>query len=140
MIDRVYHHYEKWEDVKFGFYDIKIDFDLHKIISMFNCPVITEEYMNRVIDEWKYSCEQNLTNQSMNQIAYLGQAASCLYCGAPSILTMKAWNLLTIETRERADKQAIKCILKWKKKYVNTLVHGNKRVITNQYLMKFQLD
>jgi hypothetical protein len=137
---QVYHHYEKWEDVKHGFYDMKKDFDLSLIVSMFNCQETTNILMNRVIDEWKYSCEQNLTNQSINQIAYIGQAASCLYCGAPSILTMKAWNLLDCETRERADKQANNCIIKWKKRYANTLIHGNKRVITNQYLMKFQLD
>ena len=135
---RVFHHYENWEDVKHGFYDLKTDFDLLMIVSMFNCETTTHKYMNRVVEEWVFSCEQNFTNNSMNKIAYIGQAASCLFCGAPSIVTMRAWNLLSQETRDRADKQALYFIRKWKKRYVNTLIHGNLEVTKNQYLMKFQ--
>ena len=36
---------------------------------------LTRENMMRVISEWKYSCEHNLTNESLNRIAYIGQAA-----------------------------------------------------------------
>jgi len=137
---RLFHHYNKWEDEKHGFYELKNNFDLSIIESMFNCELTTEKYMNRVVDEWTFSCEQNLTNKSMNTVAYIGQAASCLFCGASSIATMKAWNLLSQEVRDRADKQALECIIKWKKRYKNTLIHGGVEDISNQYLMKFQSD
>ncbi len=137
---RVFHHYDKWEDEKHGLYELKNNFDLSLIVSMFNCAETTNKLMNRVVDEWVYSCEQNLTNKSINQIAYIGQAASCLFCGASSIATMKAWNLLSKDVRDRADGQALKSIIKWKKRYRNTLTHGGVEDMSNQYLMKFQLD
>jgi hypothetical protein len=116
-IKRVYHPYTLWEDYKHGFYDNCTGSDkdamLLKSIEMFNDEILTKKYMNKVIETWKYSCEQNLTNPSMNKIAYIGQGACCLYARVPSTVTMEAWSHLTDEVKERSNNIAKNVIDNW---------------------------
>ena len=134
---RIYHHYELWEDYKCGFYSMSKFDNLEMVVEMFCSEEKTDLYMNYVIDNWKYSCEHNLTNKHLNHIAYIGQAASCVYTGCPSLYTMKAWKMIDVDVKKRADNQAKKTILKWKKRYLNTLNNGGKEDMNQQYLMKF---
>ena len=102
-MERIYHHYLKWEDHKAGFYDncsgAEKDIKIQKVLEMFNSESLTKEYMNLVIEKWIYSCEHNLSNESMNKIAYLGQAACCLYANIPSTITMAvSYTHLTLPT------------------------------------------
>jgi len=114
---RKYHSWELWEDYKAGFYDNvsgeRKNTMIKKVVEMFSSKVLTELYMTRVIEEWFYSCEQNLTNPSMNRVAYLGQAACCLYAGCTSSITMEAWHLVSKENRDIADNIAMNVINKW---------------------------
>jgi len=80
---------------------------------MFNSEELTTKYMNKVIDEWIYSCEHNLTNESMNKIAYIGQAACCIFGGVPNTITMEVWGSLDTEVRKRADSIAEGVLKKW---------------------------
>lgn len=144
-VGRVYHPYTLWEDYKAGFYDnisgkqkqSKID----KVLEMFNSDKLTEEYMNMVIEHWVYSCEHNLTNESMNKVAYIGQAACCLYGKVPCDLTMRGWKLLSQEVRDRSDEIANKVINKWKleRRLKNTLINGKTKGIKAEYQMKLHL-
>ncbi len=63
---RIYHNYTMWEDWTFGFYDnlsgSNKQFKIDKVVEMFNSEELTTQYMNRVVDEWKYSCEHNLSD------------------------------------------------------------------------------
>jgi hypothetical protein len=115
---RIYHPYWLWEDYKAGFYENcsgeQKQIYVKKIIEMFNSEKLTLESMFSVVDNWKYSCEHNLTNNSMNGIAYIGQGACCIYCGAPSTITMECWSKLTKEVQERANKNALQAIERWK--------------------------
>lgn len=121
-LTRIYHPYTRWEDHKYGFYNncsgkIKNE-KISMAIKMFNSEILTKEYMNRVINEWKYSCEHNLTNESLNQIAYIGQAACCLYACVPSTVTMEAWNMLSKDIQDRSNKIAKQVIGKWNNKNI----------------------
>jgi hypothetical protein len=115
--NRIYHHYEMWEDWKNGFYNncsgeeriIK----KQSVLKMFNSEKLTLENMYRVINEWKFSCEHNLTNNSLNKIAYIGQAACCIYDKVPCDVTMECWSELTNEVQERANKNALEVLNKW---------------------------
>lgn len=114
---RVYHPYWRWEDYPHGFYDncsgsVKEPL-IEKGIEMFNSQKLTRENMFRVVDEWKYSCEHNLTNPSMNQIAYIGQAACCIYASIPSTVTMELWNMLSKEVQQRANNDAQDALNHW---------------------------
>lgn len=118
---QIYHSWDKWEDHKYGFYDNisgrnKKDM-INKVIEMFSDPELTEICMRKVIKEWLFSCEHNLTNLSMNRIAYLGQAACCVFAGIPSSITMEAWGLVPEEKRNIADLIADKLIKEWEVKY-----------------------
>jgi len=119
---RIYHHYELWEDHKNGFYNNSSGNEFKqkekKVIELFSDPEKTREYMTRVVNEWKYSCEHNLSNNSMNKIAYLGQAACCLYYNIPNTVTMSTWSKLPEEVRNEADKIAKEVLLIWESKNI----------------------
>lgn len=119
-MERIYHRYELWEDYPAGFYDNVSGKNkkelINKVIELFSSESKTREYMNRVINEWPYSCEHNLTNPAMNQIAYLGQGACCIYAGVPSSITMEAWYMVDKKFRDQADKIAEEIINEYKTK------------------------
>jgi len=119
---RIYHPYTRWEDYRAGFYDNctgeKKQEKIAKVLEMFNDKSLTKEYMNRVVDEWVHSCEHNLTNNNMNKIAYLGQAACCLYANIPATITMEAWSMLEKDVRDCADKIAQEIINTWETKNI----------------------
>jgi hypothetical protein len=106
-----------WEDWTYGFYDnlsgSNKQHKIEKVIEMFNSKELTTKYMTKVIEEWRYSCEQNFSNESLNKIAYLGQAACCLYSEIPATITMEAWSLLDKSVQERSNSIALKIIKKW---------------------------
>ena len=118
-MERIYHRYEYWEDYKAGFYNnisgVNKDLMINKVVELFSSSELTETYMNKVIEKWKYSCEHNLTNLSLNRIAYLSQSACCIYAGVPSSITMEAWHLVSEENRNNANKIAEKIINNYEK-------------------------
>jgi hypothetical protein len=143
--NRIYHPWNLWEDYKKGFYENCSGEDkkqkIDKVIEMFNSAELTEKYMRRVITEWKYSCEHNLTNNSMNKIAYLGQGACCLYASIPNIITMYAWKLLPLEVRQESDKIAKKILLEWeqKRRLLDISMNGRKKGMKKGYQTKLHL-
>lgn len=138
-LKQIFHPYYLWEDYKLGFYDNISGKNkqelINKVVELFSNQDLTEEFMQRVINEWIYSCEHNLTNYSMNRVAYLGQAACCIYAGVPSFITMNAWNLVDKKNRDIADFIANKKIKQWER-LNSTLINGKKEVIQMEFLMK----
>lgn len=120
-MERIYHSWEKWEDNHNGFYDSCVSSEreqkINKVLELFNSEALTTEFMGRVVNEWKYACEQNLTNTTMNRIAWLGQSACCLYAKVPSTVTMEAWSLLSEEVQERSNRIAEEKIKYWESKH-----------------------
>jgi hypothetical protein len=125
MISQIWHPFDLWEDYKAGFYDNiggkNKDELINKSVEMFSNNELTKTFMEKVTNEWVYSCEHNLSNMSINRIAYIGQAACCIYGGVPSTLTMQAWSLVSKSNRDIADKLAQEVINKWEQKQVNKL-------------------
>ena len=125
-IERIYHSWEKWEDYKAGFYDNLSGKEkqsmIDKAVEMFSSPELTEKYMNEVITKWYYSCEQNLTNNGMNKIAYIGQAACCLFAGIPSTITMEAWSSVPEEHQIEANRIAEEKLNEWGNIYSKSLI------------------
>ena len=81
--------------------------------------------MHRVIAEWKYSCEHNLSSVGSNRVAWLGQAAVCIATGAPESSTRVSWYFLTNEQREKANRSAEIAIKKWEAAFYNVMEQLN---------------
>jgi len=116
-MSRIYHPFNRWEDHKHGFYDSfykKESKDvINNIVSFFCDEIKCKEYMDRVVDEWVFSCEHNLTNPSINKVAYIGQSAVCLFLGYPNTITMEAWSSVPEESKLIANRLAEEAISRW---------------------------
>lgn len=116
---RVFHTYEKWECHKAGFYATKkTGFSNEQCedeyIRILSDSKLFSSILEKVIVEWKYSCEHYLTNKSMNRIAWLGQAAVCYESGIPSKYS-GAWFKLSKEQQDEANNVALIYLNKWLK-------------------------
>lgn len=115
--NRIFHTYDKWECHKSGFYNSKKEGWTHEQCEnefkrILSDQELFSEILEKVIVEWKNSCEHYLTNKSMNRIAWLGQAAVCYHSGVPSCYS-NAWFDLPEQTREEANNTALKYLNKW---------------------------
>jgi len=119
--ERIYHRFEHWECFKAGFFK-NVSGDEKKILSkkvteLFINPKKTEIFMRKVISEWIYSSEHNLTNISMNRVAWLGQSACCIYANVPYRVTMETWRLVPKEKQEIACNIAERLIKEYEKEH-----------------------
>lgn len=114
---RVLHTYEKWECYPAGFYEnqkkgmTKEECEEEYKSFLSNIPRFSSA-LERVISEWKNSCEHYLTNENMNRIAWLGQASLCIETGIPSIFR-GGFMLLSDEQQLAANNEALKYLNKW---------------------------
>ncbi len=116
---RVYHPCHAWEEIKHGMW---LDVDnkaehLRKAIAFTGNHKLYGSYMMRVIVEWPISCENALTDSSLNQRAWIGHAACALAIGCPEDITREAWGHLTDEQRFLANKEADGAIRAWRYAY-----------------------
>ena len=119
MIERVYHPVCDWEEVKHGMYD-SVDNKkawLKKAIAFTGDHILYGRFMMRVINEWPISCENALTDMSINRKAWIGHAAAALGIGCPEDIVREAWGLLTDEQRILANNQAQRAIDEWEFNY-----------------------
>jgi len=116
-IKRIYHTWDKWECYPAGFYENSKEGMTKNQCESAYADLLSdlpkfELALNRVITEWKNSCEHYLSNESMNRIAWLGQAALCIEKGIPSCFRT-GYFLLTKEQQKMADELALKYLNKW---------------------------
>jgi len=71
-----------------------------------------EAAMAGVVNDWPNSCEHYLSNERMNRVAWLGQAAMCWATGVPAIFC-GGYNQLTEDEKEAADVAAWGCLNAW---------------------------
>ena len=118
--ERIFHTFDKWECHKAGFYNSTVEGYSQEQCELEYAKMLTDiktfsRALERVITEWKYSCEHYLTNGSMNRIAWLGQAALCIEKNIPSKYR-GGFNLLSEAQKEKANKTAFRFLNKWRKK------------------------
>jgi ParB-like chromosome segregation protein Spo0J len=117
--DRVFHTYDKWECHKAGFYkSSKAGMTKEECEQEYKVILTDEnrftEALDKVVTEWKNSCEHYLTNKAFNRIAWLGQAAVCIASGVPSECR-GGFSLLSTEQQQAADQMALAALNKWLK-------------------------
>lgn len=114
---RIFHTYDKWECHKAGFYASTVDGMKADECKLAYASFLSDSERfraaaNKVITQWKMSCEHYLTNTAMNRIAWLGQAAMCYATGIPSKYC-SGFNLLTQDQKEEANNVALDVINDW---------------------------
>lgn len=114
---RVYHTWEKWECYPAGFYEnqaigkTKDQCEMEYASFLQDLPAF-EAALQRVLNEWPVSCEHYLSNESMNRIAWLGQASMCLARNIPSCFR-GGFNTLSESEQQAANELALKYLNKW---------------------------
>lgn len=73
------------------------------------------EWMLRVTEQWKYSCQHNLT-KSGDKRPWIGHAAVALAINCPEHIVRLAWGHLTPDQQEKANKKAEEAIELWRSK------------------------
>lgn len=114
-IDRIYHPYWIWEET-----DANMWGTVPNRAEMFEWAVEFTgdhkkygEAMMCVVDNWRYSCEHNLTNFTQNRKAWIGHAA-CAYANrCPEDIVRQAWSKLTREQQDLANGVADFAIKHW---------------------------
>jgi hypothetical protein len=114
---RIFHSWDKWECYKHNFFGGVLDYEKDDTLALYasllkDLPAF-EQALIEITTTWKYSCEHNLTNESMNRIAWLGQASCALVFNVPSAVCMGGYNLLSPEEQKAADAMAEKYLNKW---------------------------
>lgn len=79
------------------------------------------EAMRDVIFEWPRTMLNSLTNNAINQRAFLGHCACCFRHDIPEYITRMAWGKLTDTQRLNADAIAQNVIDSWKILYQNKM-------------------
>jgi hypothetical protein len=69
--------------------------------------------MLEVAKKWRYSCENFLSNKSINRKAWLGHAACSFKHNLPEYIVREAWGKLTDIQRYLANLEAEKTIIHW---------------------------
>lgn len=115
-MERIFHHYNKWEDFHAGMYDESKEGRKERVkqaASILGTPSICRKAMEKVIAEWTIATEYNLSNAEINRKAWLGQAACSCYAGIHEDETREAWGIMTESQRTEANRIAASIIRKW---------------------------
>lgn len=114
---RIFHTYDMWELVEYNFYGkqhpkwTKLQCE-HKYKSLMLDLSEFERVLNKVLKDCPNSCEHNLTNRSLNRIAWLGQSAMAFKYNIPCIYS-SGWQLLSDDEQEKANLVALKILNSW---------------------------
>lgn len=120
--ERVYRHYMEWEEIEtnmWGDVENKKQW-LKKAIEFTGDHKKYGRFMLRVVSEWPNSCENWLTDYSINRRAWVGHAACAMAINCPESITREAWGHLTDEQRELANRQADRAIQLWEYNYAKS--------------------
>jgi len=125
-ISRVWHPYWLWEETESNMWGRVADKEgyLKRAIEFTGNAELYGSYMLRVIEEWPYSCEHNLSNATQNRKAWIGHAACAFAFECPEDIVRKAWGYLSETQQAAANKKADEAIKEWERNYAKESV-GN---------------
>lgn len=126
-MSRVWHPFDLWECVAAGMYAIDTGHapdDARRAYADFlrDTPRF-EAALRRVLSEWPVSCEHFLSNDSINRIAWLGQAAMCIATGVPRWYCA-GFLLLTHYEQRIANATAGHALTTWLQRQQVSIVHS----------------
>lgn len=114
---RVLHTWEKWECYRHGFYaesptEMTQDEGEERYREFLADPARFGAALDVIVSDWKHSCEHYLTNDRMNRIAWLGQAAVAQAMRIPSCCR-GGYHRLTEPQKDAADSLALEYLNRW---------------------------
>lgn len=115
-MERIFHHYSKWEDFHAGMYDEEKAGRQERVqhaARILGNPQLCRQAMEKVVAEWGIATEYNLSNAGINRKAWLGQAACSCFAGIHEDETREAWGIMTDAERVSANKIAAEIIKEW---------------------------
>ena len=113
-MDRVFRHYDQWEDYNNGMYLSSCDdVEQKKALSfeLLGSAVLFQAAALDMVSNWPISASVFLTNTSINRLAWIGQATCCREYGSPEFVTIMAWCELGKEQQDAAN-EAARIVLK----------------------------
>jgi len=118
-IKRVYRNYLEWEEIKYNMWGSvdNTEASLNEAIKFTGNHILYGEYMKKVVLEWTVSCENALTDNTINKKAWVGHAAVALALQIPEDITRKAWSFLSDEQQLLANIQAERAVRIWENNY-----------------------
>jgi hypothetical protein len=127
---RIFHTFDKWEAVGAGFFSPGIKGrDREECEQEYGAFLSDSDAfasgIEKVFKEWPNSSEHNLTNSSMNRIAWIGQSAACAARGLPATFR-GGFSNLPEEKQTVANELALRYLNSWlSKKGLSTLTMGD---------------
>lgn len=112
---KIWHPYWTWEDIGMWRKASKKEEKLliQKAIEFTGNTELYGEWMLKVIEQYEYACQHNLTDSSINQRAWIGHAACHMAIDAPEYITRHAWGFLTDKQQLEANCKADFAINLW---------------------------
>lgn len=102
-----FHHYKLWEDYLNGMYNTDFEYiHIENAEKMLKDNNLFHNTCIELLKNWKFASDVNMTNCDVNRRAWLGAAACCYKFDVPEIATRIAWNKLTDNEKESANKVA----------------------------------
>ena len=136
----MYHTWDEWECYPAGFYETRPPFEgmsedecRDAYAAFLADDAQLRHGLEGVLSEWPNSCEHYLTNERMNRIAWLGQAAMCHQTGVGRQYR-SGYNRLTKAQQGRADSTALEYLNKW------LTGHGEPTLDARSAASKTQMD
>lgn len=117
-MNRIYHTWDQWECYRAGFFEVHPPKGMtdEECIEAYKELLLDLGEFRRILllilEQWPFSCRHNLTNERMNRIAWMGQAALAYKHNIPAKYR-GAYNLLTKEQQIAADNCALEVINIW---------------------------
>lgn len=118
---RIYHTWEKWECYPAGMYETTAPNGMtggeanETYRQLLVDTSLFERTLLKVLRTWPKSCEHYLSNEKMNRIAWLGQAALCVHAKVPRCFR-GGFNLLTEREKREANEAALRALNIWLKR------------------------
>jgi len=112
-------HIDSWECVAAGMYGklppAKRDETMVLAAGVLESRKVFINGCKTVFENWPISSAVHLTNDNINQLAWLGQAACCVMHAIPEEITRLTWNTLSEDVQYAANKTASAMVVQWKK-------------------------
>lgn len=119
MIERIYHTWDKWECYPAGMYETKppgvgmtAEECRETYAEFLREPARFRAGLDGVLADWPRSAEHYLTNERMNRIAWLGQAAVCHQHRIPRVFRA-GFMLLSPAEQDAANRLALEYLNKF---------------------------